>query len=78
MFFVLDYQLDKIGKLEKVDKIAGLNVDLLTTYQAQKGYLTKIYPACIFFLVVGLLYLTYLTYHKFEPYSQQYSNNRYK
>ena len=59
------YQLDKIGKLEKVDKIAGLNVDLLTTYQAQKGYLTKIYPACIFFLVVGLLYLTYLTYHKF-------------
>ena len=59
------YQLDKIGKLEKVDKIAGLNVDLLTTYQAQKGYLTKIYPACIFFLVVGLLYLSYLTYHKF-------------
>lgn len=59
------YQLKKIDKLEKVDKIAELNVGLLSGYQAQKGYLTKIYPVCIFFLVIGLLYLSYLTYIKF-------------
>jgi hypothetical protein len=59
------YQLEKINKLEKVDKIAELNVGLLSGYQAQKGYLTKIYPVCIFFLVIGLIYLSYLTYRKF-------------
>jgi hypothetical protein len=60
-----NYQLDKISKLEKVDKVAELNVGLLSNYQAQKGYLTKIYPVCIFFLVIGFIYLTYLTYRKF-------------
>ena len=60
-----NYQLDKISKLEKVDKVAELNVDLLSSYQAQKGYLIKIYPICIFFLVIGFIYLTYLTYRKF-------------
>ena len=59
------YQLDKINKLEKVDKVAELNANMLSNYQSQKGYLTKIYPFCIFFLVVGFIYLTYLTYGKF-------------
>jgi len=59
------YQQDKITKLDKVDKVAELNVGLLSGYQSQKGYLTKIYPLCIFFLVVGLIYLSYLTYGKF-------------
>lgn len=59
------YQLERINKLEKVDKIAELNVGLLSGYQAQKEYLTKIYPVCIFFLVIGLIYLSYLTYRKF-------------
>ena len=59
------YQLEKIKKLEKVDKIAELNVGLLSGYQAQKGYLTMIYPVCIFFLVIGLIYLSYITYNKF-------------
>ena len=60
-----NYQVDKINKLEKVDKVAELNVGLLSNYQDQKGYLTKIYPACIFLLVIGFIYLTYLTYNKF-------------
>lgn len=60
------YQLDKINKLEKVDKVAELNVGLLSNYQSQKGYLTKIYPVCIFFLMIGFIYLTYLTYMKFK------------
>lgn len=59
------YQQDKLSKLEKVDKVAELNVSLLSNYQAQKGYLTKIYPVCIFLLVIGFIYLTYLTYVKF-------------
>jgi hypothetical protein len=59
------YQQDKITKLDKVDKVAELNVGLLSGYQSQKGYFTKIYPVCIFFLVVGLIYLSYLTYGKF-------------
>jgi len=59
------YQLDKISKLEKVDNVAGLNVDLLSNYREQKGYLTKIYPVCIFLLIIGFIYLTYLTYKKF-------------
>lgn len=60
-----NYQLNKINKLEKVDEIAELNVGLLSNYQAQKTYLTKIYPIGIFFLVVGFIYLSYLTYNKF-------------
>jgi len=60
-----NYQLDKINKLEKVEKVAKLNSNMLSNYQAQKGYLTKIYPVCIFFLVVGFMYLSYLTYGKF-------------
>ena len=59
------YQLNKISKLEKVDNVAGLNVDLLSNYREQKGYLTKIYPVCIFLLIIGFIYLTYLTYKKF-------------
>ena len=59
------YQLDKISKLEKVDKVAELNVGLLSNYQDQKGYITKIYPICIFLLIIGFIYLTYLTYKKF-------------
>ena len=59
------YQLDKISKLEKVDNVAGLNVDLLSNYREQKGYLTNIYPVCIFLLIIGFIYLTYLTYKKF-------------
>ena len=70
-----NYQLDKISKLEKVDKVAELNVDLLSSYQAQKGYLIKIYPICIFFLVVGFIYLTYITYRKFiDNVWSQYKN----
>ena len=60
------YQLDKINKLEKIDKVAELNVGLLSNYQSQKGYLRKIYPVCIFFLMIGFIYLTYLTYMKFK------------
>jgi hypothetical protein len=59
------YQLEKISKLEKVDKVAELNSNMLSNYQSQKGYLTKIYPVCIFFLIIGFIYLTYLTYGKF-------------
>jgi hypothetical protein len=59
------YQLDKISKLEKVDNVAGLNVDLLSNYREQKRYLTKIYPVCIFLLIIGFIYLTYITYKKF-------------
>lgn len=59
------YQLDKISKLEKIDKVAELNVGLLSNFQAQKGFLTKIYPICIFLLVIGFIYLSYLTYGKF-------------
>lgn len=59
------YQLDKISKLEKVDKVAELNVGLLSNYQDQKGYITKIYPICIFLLIIGFIYITYITYKKF-------------
>lgn len=60
-----NYQQNKISKLEKVDKVAELNVGLLSNYKAQKTYLTKIYPICIFLLLVSFIYLTYLTYIKF-------------
>jgi hypothetical protein len=36
-----------------------------TKLALKKGYLTKIYPACIFFLVIGFIYLSYITYKKF-------------
>lgn len=59
------YQQDKISKLEKVDKVAELNVNLLSNYQEQKGFSIKIYLVCIFFLIIGFIYLTYITYKKF-------------
>ena len=59
------YQQNKINELDNIDKVAELNVGLLSTYQSQKSYITKIYPVCIFFLVIGLIYLTYITYQKF-------------
>jgi lipopolysaccharide transport system ATP-binding protein len=54
-----------IDELDSIDKVAELNVGLLSTYQSQKSYITKIYPVCIFFLVIGLIYLSYITYKKF-------------
>jgi hypothetical protein len=59
------YQQNKINELDNIDKVAELNVGLLSTYQSQKSYITKIYPVCIFFLVIGLIYLSYITYKKF-------------
>ena len=62
--FIFEYDGIYILK-ENVDKVAEVNVGLLSGYQSQRGYLTKIYPVCILFLLIGFIYLSYLTYRKF-------------
>lgn len=66
--FMDDYQYesDNIDRLDKVDKLAELNMKMLDKYKTQKSYLTKIYPVIIFFLFIGIIYLCYSTFVKFK------------
>ena len=55
----------KKEKIEKVDQISKLNIDLVSNYSNNNSILVKVYPFIIVIIVLFLLYLIYITYKKF-------------
>ena len=51
-------------KVEKVDEISKLNIDLISNYSNNNSILVKVYPFIIVIIFLFLLYLIYLTYKK--------------
>jgi len=55
----------KKEKIEKIDQISKLNIDLVSNYSNNNSILVKVYPFIIVIIVLFLLYLIYITYKKF-------------
>lgn len=61
----LNENQNKIIHYKNKDEIANVNIDILSNYNSQNGYLLKLYPIAILILFIAILYVIYITYSKF-------------
>jgi hypothetical protein len=62
-----EYIIDntKLQNLKSTNELADTNTNIISEFNSQNSLLVKIYPLIIFFMILIILYLGYITYNNF-------------